>query len=529
MMRLHFILYVLIIGIGIQTTNAQESDFFKETWRAKFFPRPEQSVKKQLSSGAAETIISISPVDTLGPILPTQLGLNTTFRSGTEMYTQRLPNYKKSGMGAFRFPAGSGSNIYFWDGNIPGQFQIPVNPIDGTISSDLNIQEFVAFIDSMDAEATIVVNYFYARYGISPEETRKTRVNQAAEYAAGFVNYVNNILKANVKYWEVGNECYGKWEVGYDVNGSVVTGKEYGEDFRIFTQKMKEVDPTIKVGAVMWPKDHVWNDQVMKEVKNHADFLVTHNYFTAYEDATVENVLVSSVQVNDIKRQMEDCTLRNTNFSAKHFPVAMTEYNNRGPHTTTFLNACFTAEILGRMIESDFGMATRWVGEWQWKVGTHGLFAIDDPDQKDYSVRQAYMIYHYLDKAFGDQLLKTGTTNPELRVFSSSFSDGKYGLMVINPGSMDQSFNLKIGDESLKGKSWLYEVYANTIDEDDKKFWVNGFTSSTTGGGPDNFIEIQPFESDIESETLFTIKKYSVNFFVIDTDINAFSFLHSRQ
>ena len=519
MMKSSSIIFILVLVLCTLAAKAQESNFFRETWKAKSFSFPVQSVKKQLPGGSAGTIISIFPDDTLAPILPVQLGLNTTFRSGTEMYTKRLQNYKNSGMGTFRFPAGSGSNVYFWDGNIPDKFQITVDPIDGTKSSDLNIEEFVAFIDSMDAQATIVVNYFYARYGITSEGTREARVTQAAEYAAGFVYYVNNVLKAKVKYWEVGNECYGKWEVGFDVNGSAVTGKEYGEDFRVFAQKMKDADPTIKVGAVMWPKDDDWNDQVMKEVKNNADFLVTHNYFTSFEDASVENVLASTVQINEIKQQMEDCTLRNTTFSTDHFPVAMTEYNNRGPHTTSFLNACFTAEILGRMMESEFGLATRWVGEWQWKVGTHGLFAVDDPDQKNYSVRQAYLVYHYLDKAFGDQLIRTNSTNPELRVFGSCFSDGKYGLMVINPGSSDQNFNLQLGNELLKGKSWMYEVYANTINEDNKKFWVNGFTSITAGGGPDNFTEIQPFESDVESQTLFTVRKYSVSFFVVDTDI----------
>ncbi len=518
-MKLNFLTILLIIVLGVSTINAQESNFFRETWKAKTFSDPTESIQKQLPSGSTETTISISPADTLTPVLPVQLGLNTTFRSGTEMLTERLYNYKNSGMGAFRFPAGSGSNTYFWDGNIPDKFRITVDPIDGTKASDLNISEFVAFIDSMGAEATIVVNYFYARYGITSEGTRESRVNQAAEYAAGFVNYVNNVLKANIKYWEVGNECYGKWEVGFDVNGNVVTGKEYGEDFRVFAKKMKEADPSVKVGAVMWPKNDNWNDQVMKEVKNDADFLITHNYFTAYEDATVENILSSTFQINEIKQQMEDCIIRNTSFSADHFPVAMTEYNNRGPHTTTFLNACFTAEVLGRMIESGYGLATRWVGEWQWKVGTHGLFAIDDPDQKDYSVRQAYLIYHYLDKAFGDQLVKTSTTNSTLRAFGSRFSDGKYALMVINPGGMEQSFNLKLSDEVLSGKCWWYELYANTIQEDDKKFYVNGFTSTTNGGGPDNFVEILPFETRIDYQTQFCVKKYSVSFFVFDTSL----------
>jgi hypothetical protein len=505
------LLLTLLFFVFIQA-NAQ--NFYFDNWKPKTFEIPVGPVQKEIGIGESTITISLSPTDTIAPVLPTQLGLNTTFRSGTEMYTKRLQNYRNSGMGAFRFPAGSGSNSYFWDGNIPTDFLIEVNPINGKVSKDLNVEEFLAFIDSMDAEATIVVNYFYARYGKTASGTRKARVNQAAEYAAGFVNYVNNVLKAGIKNWEVGNECYGKWEVGFDVNGNEVTGKEYGEDFRIFTQKMKAVDPNIKVGAVMWPKDDNWNEQVMKEVKNEADFLVVHNYFTTENEATVENIYASTVQINEIKKQMEDCTIRNTTYPADYFPVSMTEYNNRGPHTTTFVNACFTADVLGRLMESGYGLATRWVGEWRWKVGTHGLFALDDPDQADYSVRPAYMIYHYLDRAFGDQMIKTVSNNNNLWVYGSRFSDGKFGIMVINPSGSIQNFNLKTGNTGFEGKAWWYEVYANTIDQDDKKFYVNGFTSDTSGGGPADFISIQPFESEVKAETKFQVRKFSVSFFV---------------
>ncbi len=517
MIKYFLLIFILSLTIGRKELIAQETqNYFMKTWEAKNFPVPEQTIPLTLDEGTLFDSIKIFPLDTIAPFLPTQLGLNTTFRSGSDMVNKRLDNYRNSNMGAFRFPAGSGSNKYFWDGNIPDDFLIEINPINATQSSALKIHEFVNFIDSLDVEATIVVNYFYARYGETSEGTREARVNQAAEYAAGFVNYVNNVLNADIKNWEIGNECYGKWEEGYDVNGSIVTGKEYGEDLRIFAEKMKAVDSSIKIGAVMYPKSDDWNNQVMKEVKNHADFLVVHNYFTAEKDATIENILASTVQINEIKEQMETCVAENTNYQKDYFPVAMTEYNCRGPHTTTFVNACFTADILGRMMESKYGMATRWVGEWKWKVGTHGLFAVSDPDQKDYSVRQAYWVYKFFGEAFGDYLIKSSINNDETIVYASKFSDGKIGLTVINPTSIEQEFNLKLPDDST-GKVWLYEIYANTIAETDKKFYVNGETSTTAGGGPDDIESIIPYEADYNTNSIFKVKKYSVSFFVFDS------------
>lgn len=497
----------------VTAQQTENQNFYLENWQSKQYNAPEETTVINIGSGESAHKIKIFPTDTLAPFLSTQLGLNTTFRSGSDMLYQRFDNYKNSNMDAFRFPAGSGSNIYFWDGNIPEEFRIEINPIDATQTSALKISEFAIFIDSLKAQATVNVNYFYARYGVTEEGTREARVNQAAEYAAGFVNYLNEELKAGIKNWEIGNECYGAWEEGYDVNGSIVTGKEYGEDLCVFAEKMKAVDSTINIGAVMYPKSDDWNDQVMLEVKDHADFLIVHNYFTSQKDATVENILASTTQVTDIKKQMEDCVERNTSYPKHHFPVYMTEYNCRGPHTTTFINACFTADVIGKFIQNNYALATRWVGEWKWKEGTHGLFALEDPDQVDYSVRQAYMMYHYFGKCFGDYMLETTCSNDEITVFASTFSDGKTGLVVINPSGQTQEFNL---EQNKTGKAYLYEVYANTIDETDKKFYVNGLTSTTTGGGPDDVQTIAPYEFNYNENSIFEVKKYSVSFYVFD-------------
>ncbi|TDN96638.1 T9SS type A sorting domain-containing protein [Sunxiuqinia elliptica] len=505
----------------VSISNAQTYKtlgFWEKTWSPKTFTSPDSTSILTLSTGDAPYTIKINSQDTIAPFLPTQLGLNTTFRSGSDMYHERIDNYRRANMGAFRFPAGSGSNIYFWDGNIPDNFLIDINPIDGTSKKALKLTEFLAFIDSLDAEATLVINYFYARYGKTKEGTRAARVQQAANYAAAFVRYVNKTLGANVKNWEIGNECYGKWEQGYNVNGNIVTGTEYGEDFRVFAEAMKKIDPTIKVGAVMWSKSEIWNDQVIKEVKDHADFLIVHNYFTTEEEATISNILDSPVQIEQIKTQMENCILRNTNFNKNHFPVAMTEYNCRGAHTTTFINACFTAEVIGRMVASKYGLATRWVGEWPWKEGTHGLFAIDDPQQKDYSARQAYMIYHYYGKAFGDHMVQATSSNPQIKTFASVFSDGKLGIVLSNATEKEMSINL-VHDKSDSGKAWLYEVYATSVDPDDRKFYVNNQTSSTRGGGPDNFEDIPPYQINYTNKTIIKLKPYSVTFIVLSTQL----------
>jgi len=84
-----------------------------------------------------------------------------------------------------------------------------------------------------------------------------------------------------VKYWEVGNEACSKSDPGY------TTAKDYADKFKIFAQKMKEVDPTISVGAVglnlpTWYGDgdtDPWNETVVTETINDLDFLIIHSYY----------------------------------------------------------------------------------------------------------------------------------------------------------------------------------------------------------------------------------------------------------
>ena len=46
---------------------------------------------------------------------------------------------------------------------------------------------------------------------------KKKRVELAAEYAAGWVKDANIKRGLGIKFWEIGNENWGKWQAGYNV------------------------------------------------------------------------------------------------------------------------------------------------------------------------------------------------------------------------------------------------------------------------------------------------------------------------
>ncbi len=554
-----FILLVITFINSIGKIDAQTVDpsrlFFDDTWEPKIFILPSSFVEKQLLTSGNNSDITILLNEEINKINPTILGINSTFRSDNLMATDasRINLYKNSGWKTYRYPAGSGSNEFFFDGNLPNttslhkvklKKEIPngsatsVGLIDGTKSKNFKPSDFIKFKSNVDGEATIVVNYFYARY--FKAANREERVLKAAKYAAEFVNYMNVANNANIKYWEIGNEVYGKWEDGYYVDGSdgdghfigEVTPTEYGEDLIIFAQEMKKIDPSIKIGAVILDnisdsKD--WNNKVLIAAKDDIDFLVVHNYFYGENDSSLDNILKGAEQIGEIKKMVDNLTV-SVGKPIGYYPLAMTEFNSRGNYNLTMVNAMFTTEVIGEMMRYGYGMSTRWVGEWKGPKDTttdsfKGTIAVSDLRQEDYTPRHAYMSYRYFQSYFGDKLIGATSNTNGVEVYASRFSNKKIGIVIINETSLEKKVKIKIPDTAVRnmtfGDAYWYEIYAtsiesNTMNGGTSKFYINGETGTTEGGGPTDFVNVKPYKGDFENNKIFTAHKYSINYIVID-------------
>lgn len=519
-----YISFLLLLTVVHFSFSQSETGFFKQYNQPKVFDTPPSVSPKGWSSSpvSSSTQIIIKLTDTLAPVLSTQFGVNTTFRNGSEMATDgvRLPMYQHAKLNAYRFPAGSGSNKYFWDGQIPDSFLMEnVGTIDGLRRGNLTSDLFVDFLDSTQAEGIIVVNYFYARYGKTVSSSRAARVNQAASYAASWVRHMNITRGANIKYWEIGNECYGRWETGWDVNGSIVTGKEYGEDLRVFADSMKAVDPTIKIGAVLHHTDSVWNKAVLREVHDKADFLIVHQYFTPPTNDP-QQILDEVPKVGEIATQVRQEILNHTPKTPDELPLCMTEFNCRGRHRITMTNALFTSQVIGELIKNRYGLANIWVSEWKHNDteanATAGFLAVEDPNQPDYSARPSYMPFHLYGKCFGDQMLASQINGSSaLKVYASRFSSGEVGLVVINPTAIPEKATFRLDTTFKQYEAYWYELTAQNIEVGNTRFYLNGQTAQTTGGGPLHFTQIPFYKENQPEGKVFSALPWSVNFIVL--------------
>ncbi len=173
-----------------------------------------------------------------------------------------------------RWPGGNFSSGYHWlDGVGPisqrsRRFDLAWGAEEpNTFGTD----EFLEWCKLVGTEPFIVVN---AGNG-SPEE------------AAQWVEYCNSISQTHyaslrrkygslepygVKLWGIGNELYGRWQVGFCVDG-----EECARRTIEFANEMRKVEPQIELVAVGC-EDPDWNLEMVKNAGEYFNYLSVHIY-----------------------------------------------------------------------------------------------------------------------------------------------------------------------------------------------------------------------------------------------------------
>ncbi len=211
--------------------------------------------------------IGIDAGQVLRTLPRTLYGNNTAVWNGDTLLSdttyQRLST---AGVSILRFPGGSTSDQYHWDGVYPAYAQA-----QGWANMSqpwaVSTAQYMKLVQKLGSIPVITANYGYATYDTTDSDGT---VANAAQLAADWVEYCNapndgsnpnggtdwaaqratdgSSAPFNVAYWEIGNEIFGNWETGYDS-----VGDTYAKNFNVIVDAMKAVDPTIAVGLVVDP------------------------------------------------------------------------------------------------------------------------------------------------------------------------------------------------------------------------------------------------------------------------------------
>ncbi|GAB2666976.1 alpha-L-arabinofuranosidase [Flavihumibacter cheonanensis] len=512
--------------------------FFEQHWKPRSFTAPSYTEVTPAQASATVTV-TIDASKIITKIPPTVWGHNAntwmTNMVGEPLFMQHIKALKPE---FIRFPAGSLSDMYFWNaqpGQPPADAPSHLMDKDGVIkeagywygkvneSWTASVDQYYEVLKQSGSIGVLTVNYGYARYGTSADP-----VAAAAHLAADWVRYD----KGRTKYWEIGNETYGDWEAGFRIDLSAnkdgqpefVTGELYAQHVQVFVDSMKkaaaEVGQEIFIGATIYdaPTEawmtnttKTWNEGVLKNLKSAADFYIVHNYFTPFNENSTASVVmnagltVPAKMMQHIKKEMQT-------YGAPVLPVALTEWNmwaKDSKQQVSNVSGLFALAVMSESLVNQYGMALRWDLLNGWENGNdHGLFSDgNEPGIPKWTPRPSFYYMYYYSRLIGDRLVPAQVTgSTAIKAYASTYSSGEANLTLINTSDKPVTVQLKANNLNFGKRLYYYQLEgSNDNGEFSRKVLVNGEGPSLAAGGPTNYTQLKARSHPVYEQIKITV------------------------
>lgn len=537
-----------VITPPVDPSVSATEGFFLNDWKPKTFAVPATTAGTVGSSTSTDELtIDISKV--LTKVSPDLYGANSNLWMGQIVTQASLMGYIKDlSPNVIRAPAGSVSDVYFWNQVSAGPTDAPADLYangteaaagywfgGNTGSWTLTLDNYYALQAAAAATGIITVNYGYARYG-----TSASPVAAAAHLAADWVRYD----KGRSKFWEIGNETYGNWEAGYQIDPSAnqdgqpeyVTGDLYGQHVKVFVDSMRaaarEVGSTIYIGATLedgppyqgaYATLVSWNQGVLTEAGNLVDFFIVHDYFTPYNDNTsAANILATATTIP--ASAMTYLNQQMTQYGVTPKPIALTEWNIQAvgsKQDVSFIAGIHAVKALGAIIKNHFGEASRWDLANGWDNGDdQGMFNIgDEPNVPQWNPRPSFFYLYYFQRFFGDRMVSDTlqASNADLTTYSSSFTSGQAGTVVVNSGTTTHTLAINFKNFAAGSQYYWYVLTGGTDNGDfSGQVNVNGTGPTQATGGPLPYASIKAYSAPLTGTIYLTVPPRGVVYLVAD-------------
>jgi hypothetical protein len=220
----------------------------------------------------------------------------------------------------YRWPGGNFVSGYDWRLGIgPRDKRPPMrNPAWGGLEhNDFGLDEFIVFCREVGAEPMITVNTGFGDDYSAAQEV---------EYANGPADTIGGRWRAangngqpyGVKWWCVGNEMFGNWQLGH------TSLEHYVRKHNLFAGAMRKVDPAIKlmaVGAV-----GSWSQGMMKSCADNMD-LISEHFYRGAQKSVIEHVKQAPESVRQIVDAHREYRKKIDAIKDKDIRVAIDEWN----------------------------------------------------------------------------------------------------------------------------------------------------------------------------------------------------------
>lgn len=269
--------------------------------------------------------------------------------------------FKDFHISSIRWPGGNYTSQYHWKngiGPVEKRQVLPNKAWNGLDSNLLGTDEIMRFCEITGAELVMGVGYGE----ITAEETADW-----VEYCNGSTSTEMGALRAenghpepyNVKYWGIGNEVYGDYQIGH------CTEDEYSGGLPATAAAVRAVDPSVRIISSAFGIHNIyrspassWNATLLRTASGAFDILDTHFY--VYGPAEIDSswtgdaLIIYYSAANLYYRQQLEAFKKHPAFAGKK--LALMEWgvlptsDTNTPKRQTFSNLIASASLYNEFI-----------------------------------------------------------------------------------------------------------------------------------------------------------------------------------
>ncbi len=487
---------------------------------------------------SAQVSISVDATKAVRTVDERHFGTNTNMWDRQSGSAQTVELVKAAGLRTIRIPGGSLSDYYDWSTNT-GYTALGVF---NNWTWFAGMDQFMNLVQGTNSHAYVIVNYGsgtpeQAAAWVAYANADANLLGTAADITLGVdslgvdwktagywsklrasaplpVDDKKNFLRQQrtapyaLKYWAIGNEIFGSWEVDYQVVAH--DPYTYANRSKAYMAKMRAVDPTIKIGVVVEntedayanntshpatnPRTGVthngWTPVLLATLKSNGaipDFLDYHYYPQNPNRESDANLLQVSqnwaTYATNLRNMLNDYLGSDL---AAGIEIVITENNSvssdGGKQMTNLVNALYYADRLASVLQTEFNAFIWWAlrngptvvngafggnmnpALYGWRpYGEAGVLSMPTTvagGATDYYTPFPTYYSMKLMSLFargGDTVVKVTSGNTLLSAYSVKEADGTLNLLVINKSpTADQTGNIALTGYTPKANATVY-------------------------------------------------------------------------
>jgi len=356
----------------------------------------------------------------------------------------KSPFFSQWKPGIIRIPGGSWSDEYYWNGNgvrLGKRFNSSKRTKHGwkidysRYQPGFRIKKGYALSDYHGHSDVKTLHEFSHKYAPDTMVTVNAGMG-TPKMAAEWVRWANKKMGYNVKYWEIGNELEGSWELGNTrPDGSKMNAKKYAAIFLKFAKAMKAVDPSIKIGGPTSANDSItYVEELIKSAGDEIDFISFHTYPVDARMHDPVKMLDESARFSKATKKIRSWLHQYQPKRADQIEIGITEWHvqvHEGVNTGNLLSGVWSTRFIGEMFKNKIDFANQWDTFSTSDHGGHGLFPSDSLTHP----RAAYWALWLWANHMRDQLVESqidGSNRLVAFATTDSKTPDKLSLLLIN-------------------------------------------------------------------------------------------------